>query len=331
MSYTQGQRTKTVAVVIPCYNVAEHIGSVLAALPSFIDHILPVDDCSQDSGAEIIEKAALADSRILLIRHQKNQGVGGAMASGFRKALQFEADIIIKLDGDGQMDTRYLEPMVRRLCSGTCDFVKGNRFHDRLSIGNMPAIRRIGNMGMGFLVKMASGYWNISDPTNGYFAIRRETLEKLPLERLSPRFFFESSLIIELYYAGAHIHDMSMPAIYGTEKSNLSVWQTLFSFPGKLAKAFFRRMLLRYFICDFNINSLYILFGGPLFLFGMIFGLCKWIHYGSLQMPAPTGTIMIAVLSIVLGFQMMLASVQFDITAGNPFEESEDEEDLIRK
>ncbi|MBR4513034.1 MAG: glycosyltransferase family 2 protein [Bacteroidales bacterium] len=323
MPYTFEGQEKTIAVVVPCYRVAGQINTVLASIPTWIDHIIPVEDCSPDETGKLIVEAAIGDPRIHPVHHRKNLGVGGAMVSGFRSALQLEADIILKLDGDGQMDSAFIEPMVRKLCSSSCDFVKGNRFHDRLRISNMPVIRRIGNMGMGFLVKMASGYWNISDPTNGYFAIRRETLEKLPLERLSPRFFFESSMIIELYYTGARIKDMSMPAIYGTEKSNLSVWQTLFSFPGKLAKAFTRRIVLRYFVCDFNINSMYILFGWPLFLFGVIFGLCKWIHYAGMQTPAPTGTIMIAVLSVVLGFQMLLASVQYDITAGNPFEQND--------
>ncbi|MBO7625114.1 MAG: glycosyltransferase family 2 protein [Bacteroidales bacterium] len=320
MAYTYEGGSQRIAVVIPCYKVAGQICDVLASIPSWVDFILPVEDCSPDETGKRIAEAALADPRIHPIHHPKNLGVGGAMVSGFRAALQLEADIILKLDGDGQMDSAYIEPMVRKLSTSPCDFVKGNRFHDRLRIRNMPVISRIGNMGMGFLVRMASGYWNISDPTNGFFAIRRETLEKLPLKRLSPRFFFESSLIIELYYTGARIQDMAMPAIYGTEKSNLSVWQTLCSFPGKLARAFFRRIRLRYFVCDFNINSMYILFGWPLFLFGVVFGICKWIHYAGMQTPAPTGTIMIAVLSVVLGFQMLLASIQYDITAGNPFE-----------
>lgn len=323
MAYTHENVRQTVAVIIPCYKVEKKIDDVLTSLPSFIDYILTVDDCSPDNTGQLLDKAALTDSRIHVIHHPKNKGVGGALCSGFRKALEYSAGIVIKLDGDGQMDVSFLEKMVQVLSGDNYDFVKGNRFHNRMHIKNMPTIRRIGNMGMGFLIKMASGYWNISDPTNGYFGIKGETLRKLPLERLSPRFFFESSLLIELYYTGARIKDMAMPAIYGDEKSNLSVCKTLFSFPGKICRALLRRIYLRYFICDFNINSLYILFGGPLFLFGLIFGLCKWIHFASLDIPAPTGTIMISVLCIVLGFQMILASIQYDITAGNPFEESE--------
>lgn len=324
MAYVWENHSTTVAVIIPCYKVAGQIQAVLDSLPPLVDFIITIDDCSPDTTGRILDEAAGKDSRIHVLHHTKNQGVGGSMRSGFREALRLSADVAVKLDGDGQMDVKYLEKMVAILAaSDAYDFIKGNRFHDRRRIGNMPVIRRIGNMGMSFLIKMASGYWNISDPTNGYFAIRTSTLKQLPLERLSPRFFFESSLIIELYYTGAKIKDMAMPAIYGLEKSNLSVLHTLLTFPWKLTKAFFRRILLRYFICDFNINSVYILAGVPLFLFGAVFGLCKWIHYAAINMPTPTGTIMISVLGIVLGFQMLLASVQYDITAGNPFEKEE--------
>ncbi|MBO4281787.1 MAG: glycosyltransferase family 2 protein [Bacteroidales bacterium] len=324
MAYVLENRSVTVAVIIPCYKVEGFIREVLASLPAMVDFIIPVDDCSPDATGRLLDEAAQGDARIRVIHHSQNQGVGGSMRSGFREALRLSADVAVKLDGDGQMDVRYLEKMVAMLASSPAyDFVKGNRFHDRGRIGDMPVIRRIGNMGMSFLIKMASGYWNISDPANGYFAIRTSTLAQLPLERLSPRFFFESSLIIELYYTGAKIKDLAMPAIYGQEKSNLSVCKTLLTFPWKLQKAFLRRILLRYFICDFNISSVYILTGLPLFLFGAVFGLCKWIHYAGLHTPTPTGTIMISVLSIVLGFQMLLASIQYDITAGNPFEKEE--------
>ena len=182
-------------------------------------------------------------------------------------------------DGDGQMDASHILPMLEILQNKQFDYVKGNRFFDRAHIGQMPFLRRIGNMGMGFFIKMASGYWHISDPANGFFAIRRETLQQVRFSNLAKRFFFESSLLIELYYTGARIRDISMPAIYGSEKSNLSIGKTLLTFPPKLLKAHLKRILLRYFVYDFNINSLYILFGWPLLIFGVIFGICKWIGY----------------------------------------------------
>jgi hypothetical protein len=152
-------------------------------------------------------------------------------------------------------------------------------------------------------------------------------LKKLDYNRIAKRFFFESSLLIELFYTGAKIKDVPMPAIYAEEKSNLSVWNTLFTFPPKLFKSFLRRIWLRYFVYDFNIGSLYIFFGIPLFFFGLIFGIVKWVHYANLHAATPTGTIMISVLSLVLGFQMILAAIQYDITAKNPFTIDKSDED----
>lgn len=309
-----------VAVVIPCYKVETQIESVLVSLGEDIDCIIAVDDCSPDNTGKILDAAAEKDNRIIVIHHKQNKGVGGAMISGFQKALELSANYVVKLDGDAQMDVSYIGKMVSILSTEKYDFVKGNRFYDRKNIINMPVIRRIGNMGMGFCIKISSGYWHVSDPANGYFAINNSCLKQIETERLSERFFFESSLLIELYYSGAKIKDLPMPAIYGNEHSNLSIFKALFTFPAKLCKAFFRRIFLRYFIFDFNINSMYILLGSPLFLFGIIFGLCKWIHYTRLGIPAPTGTIIISALSIVLGFQMLLASIQYDVEAKNPFE-----------
>ena len=308
------------AVVIPCYKVEEKILSVIHNIPDCVDFIIAVDDCSPDSTYAILQTEAETNPRLTIVHHSKNQGVGGSMVSGFKKALELKADIIVKLDGDGQMNSDYIPKMLQILSNESYDYVKGNRFFNRPNINKMPVIRRIGNMGMGFFIKMASGYWHISDPANGYFAVRRETLQRINLRNLAKRFFFESSLLIELYYTGARIRDISMPAIYGSEKSNLSIVKTLLTFPPKLMKAHIKRILLRYFIYDFNINSLYILTGFPLFLFGLIFGICKWVHFAHLGVAAPTGTVMIAVLGLVLGFQIILASIQYDLTAPNPFE-----------
>ena len=219
------------------------------------------------------------------------------MKTAFRKAMEIGVDVVVKLDGDGQMDPTYIAPLVEALTDA--DFAKGNRLFDRQMLKRMPAARRMGNMGIGFMVKTASGYWNISDPVNGFFAIRTSTLRQMEFARIADRFFFESSMLIEMHYTGARIHEVSMPAIYGNEKSNLSIGKTLISFPPKLIAAWLRRLHLSYFVFDFNICSLYLLVGLPSFLFGLIFGICQWVHYASLDLPAPTGTIMVAVLPFI--------------------------------
>jgi glycosyltransferase involved in cell wall biosynthesis len=312
-------KNHSIAVVVPCYKVEKQIQKVVCEIPDYITSIILVNDASPDKTGEILELLAKENSKIIVLHHSKNQGVGGSMISGFQEAVKQNCEVVIKIDGDGQMDISYFDKMLKAIFEGKYNFAKGNRFFDQKMIRKMPAIRRIGNIGMGFLIKMASGYWNIFDPTNGFFCVHTSVLKRIDFERLSKRFFFESSLLIELYYTGAKIKDIAMPAIYAEEKSNLSVWKTLLTFPPKLFKAFLRRIWLRYFIYDFNIGSLYLFFGIPPFLFGLVFGIVKWIHYASLHAATPTGTIMIAVISLVLGFQMILAAVQYDITADNPF------------
>lgn len=309
-----------IAVAIPCYKVEQHLQQVVAGLPDFVDSILLVDDCSPDGTPQLVDKLAASDPRIIALHHKENLGVGGAMRTAFSKVLETDIDVVVKLDGDGQMDSRYISPLVEALTHA--EFAKGNRLFDRTMLRRMPALRRLGNMGIGFMVKASSGYWNVSDPVNGFFAIRTSTLKHMELERLSQRFFFESSMLIELHYTGARIKEVSMPAIYGDEKSNLSIGKTLFTFPPRLFAAWLRRIHLSYFVFDFNICSLYLLIGLPSFLFGLIFGICEWIHYASINSPSPTGTIMVAVLTFILGFQMLLAAAQYDVSAPNPFEKN---------
>lgn len=307
-----------IAIAIPCYKVEQHLPQVVAGLPDFVDSILLVDDCSPDGTGALIDRMAKEDKRITALHHQKNKGVGGAMKTAFQKAIEQGTDAVVKLDGDGQMDAAFIAPLAEAL--GESDFAKGNRLFDRKELRRMPLLRRMGNMGIGFMVKAASGYWNVSDPVNGFFAIRTATLRQMDFSRIADRFFFESSMLIELHYTGARISEVTMPAIYGTEKSNLSIGKTLFSFPPRLIAGWLRRIHLSYFVYDFNICSLYLLAGVPSFLFGLVFGICEWIHYAGMGLGAPTGTIMVAVLPLILGFQMLLAAAQYDITASNPFD-----------
>lgn len=307
-----------IAVAIPCYKVEQHLERVVQGLPAFVDIIILVDDCSPDRTGALVDRLAVSDSRIVALHHTENRGVGGAMKTAFAKAVEMGADVVVKLDGDGQMDASYIASLVEGLREA--DFAKGNRLFDRQMLRRMPMVRRIGNMGIGFMVKVASGYWNVSDPVNGFFAIRTATLSQMDMQRVADRYFFESSMLIEMHYAGARISEVPMPAIYADETSNLSIGKALFSFPPKLIAAWIRRLHLSYFVYDFNICSLYLLVGLPSFLFGLVFGLVNWIHYASLGSPSPTGTIMVAVLTFVLGFQMLLAAAQYDITTRNPFD-----------
>ena len=302
-----------IAAVIPCYRVEREIQSVLRGMPKYIKHIIVVDDASPDSTAEQVTASAKKDKRIILIRHPSNRGVGGAMATGFRKALELGAQIVVKVDGDGQMDTSRLPALLAPLVQGQADYTKGNRFRDFVSLQQMPLIRRVGNMGLGFLSKTATGYWNLFDPTNGYSAIRSEVLAQLPLDRIDKTFYFETSMLANLYLLGALVKDVPMPARYQSEVSNLLVHRVLFEFPFKLFGTFIKRLVLKNFIYDFTMASIYLLTGLPLLLFGLTFGIIKWIQYAGLGIPAPTGTVMLPTLSVLLGIQLLLSAIEIDL------------------
>ena len=304
----------TVSVVIPCYNVAKHIEEVIQCIPSSIDWIIAVNDCSKDETNTILHRLALEDKRVIYLTHETNQGVGGAMITGYNKSIELNADITIKMDGDGQMDVSYIPALLKPIEQGKADFTKGNRFRDLHALQSMPLIRRIGNLGLSFLIKAASGYWNIFDPTNGYTAVKNEVLKDLNFKKIHKRYFFESSMLIELYHIRAVLQDVPMKAQYGDEVSGLSITRTLFEFPYKLFFAFLRRIALTYFLFDFNIASLYILFGGPLFIIGTVYGIINFVKYASHNMGAPTGTVVIPTLLIILGFQLLLSAISYDIT-----------------
>ena len=304
-----------IAVVIPAYKVEKQIEGTLAKIPSYIRYIIVVNDASPDNTKELLSQAQEDDNRIILINHQENQGVGGAMISGFRKAIELNAQIIVKIDGDGQMSEYDLRPLLEPLVLGEADFTKGNRFHDFESLRKMPLVRQIGNMGLSFLVKASTGYWDCFDPTNGFVAIRHEALKALSFKRLHKRFFFETSLLGELYLIDALVEDIPYPAVYRGEVSNLSVTKTFFEFPPKLLVLLGRRIVLKKFLYNFGIDSLYLLSGIPMLLFSLSFGIIKWIKYSNLGSPAPTGTVMIPVIFLILGFQLVLAAINIDLYA----------------
>jgi glycosyltransferase involved in cell wall biosynthesis len=302
-----------ICVVIPCYNVSKHIEEVINGIPQEISFIVAVNDKSTDNTFSILEQLAEGNNKIYIVHHQTNQGVGGAMISGYKKSLELGADITIKMDGDGQMDASNITKLIQPLIEGKADFSKGNRFRDLRALQAMPPVRRIGNLGLSFLIKAASGYWNIFDPTNGFTAIKNETLALINFHKLHKRYYFETSMIAELYFCNAVVFDVPMKAKYGDEISGLSSTKTLFEFPPKLLVTFLRRILLKYFLFDFNVGTLYLITGIPIFLYGFIFGLLKYEEYDKLGIGAPTGTVILPTLLIILGFQLLLAGLAFDV------------------
>ena len=302
-----------ITVVIPAYQAERTIEEVLTTLPGFVRQVIVVNDGSPDMTAAKVERLAKGDQRIILLNHETNHGVGAAMVTGFRKALELAAQVVVKVDADGQMAPAGIAELVEPLVLGQADFAKGNRFRVGLSLGRMPFIRRLGNTGLAFLAKAATGYWNCFDPTNGFIAIRGDLLRKLLMERIDKSYFFEISLLSELYLLEAVIREVPMRARYGEEISSLSIGKVVLSFPPKLLTALIRRIFLRYFVYDFSLGSLYLTIGIPLLLFGLAFGGYNWIRYSQLGTLTPTGTVMLATLPVILGFQLILSAIGFDL------------------
>ena len=302
-----------ICVVIPAYNAENTIEDVLSGIPDFIDTIIIVNDCSQDNTSRVVETCQERDARVILLRHEQNLGVGGAMQSGYLLALEKEARIIVKLDSDGQMDPAFLQQLIEPVLSGEADYTKGNRFLHEKELMSMPYIRRIGNLGLSFLTKAASGYWNIFDPTNGYTAINARALKSLSFDRLANRFFFETSMLLELGLQRMVVKDVFIPANYGIERSYLSAWKSLFEFPPRLFRGMLRRIAYFYFIRDFTAITVFLVMGIGSVLFGSIWGLYEWVRSAILGVAASTGTVMIAVLPFILGVQFVLQAIVMDI------------------
>ncbi len=301
-----------VHIVIPAYNVAEQIAGVIATLPPFVDTITVVDDASTDATAERI--AALDDPRLSLLSHTVNQGVGAAMVTGFRAVLAAsEGGIVVKMDGDGQMDPAYLPALLDPLVAGVCDYTKGNRFLSTRELEQMPTHRLIGNFVLTFLTKLASGYWNIFDPQNGYLAVPTTILSKIDLDRLAPRYFFENDMLIHLNILGARARDIDIPARYGNERSSMRISRILTTFPLYLFRRYWYRFYQKHVLRNFSPVALFIVTGLPLLLWGLVFGLATWYHSVAHHTFASTGTVMLSVLPFIVGFELCLQAIVLEI------------------
>jgi dolichol-phosphate mannosyltransferase len=308
------QELPMIAVVIPCYHVRSHVLGVIESIGPEVDLIFAIDDCCPEQSGQFITENC-KDPRVKVIRHSANKGVGGAVVTGYRAALASGADIVVKIDGDGQMDPRLLPQFIAPLVNHEADYTKGNRFYSFHNVRQMPQLRLFGNAVLSFVTKMSSGYWKVFDPTNGYTAIHWSALSRLDLQHLAERYFFESDMLVKLGGIRAVVRDIPMEAVYGDEKSGLNIKKIAPEFLGRHFRAMVRRIVYSYFLRDFSLASMQLVFGILLFGFGTIFGMWKWWESIVSGHQTGTGTIMVSVLPVILGFQLLLGFFAFDINS----------------
>lgn len=305
-----------VAVVIPCYRVTAHVVDLVANIGPEVGLIIAVDDACPDGSGRLLQERVV-DPRLRVITHEVNSGVGGAVMTGYRHAIDAGADVIVKLDGDGQMDPGLLPRFVAPILKHEADYTKGNRFYDLRYISRMPKVRLFGNAVLSFMNKLSTGYWDVFDPTNGYTAISSRVAALLPMDRVSQRYFFESDMLFRLGTFRAVVRDVPMDALYGDEVSNLKIGKVLPEFIGKHSKNFFKRIFYNYYLRDVSVASIELLVGACFCIFGTLYGGWHWWQSLETQQVAATGVIMLAAMPVLIGLQLLLAFLAYDI-AGVP-------------
>jgi dolichol-phosphate mannosyltransferase len=301
----------SVWIVIPCYRVKDHILKVIEKVPAWVEGIVCVDDACPDGSGEFIE-ANVVDSRVVVLRLPENQGVGGAVLAGYAEADRRGGRILVKVDGDDQMDLAYVAQLVAPILLGEADYAKGNRFTSVGHLRAMPGVRMFGNAMLSFAAKASTGYWNVFDPTNGFTAIDSAVATRIMDKRISRRFFFETDLLYHLGTVRAVVRDVPIPARYGDEISNLRISAIIGPFALKHAKNFLQRVLGQYFVRDFHVATLELIFGFTFLLFGAGYAL-NWMMTRQPGQAASAGVVMAAALPVIIGVQFLLQAMNFDV------------------
>ena len=303
-----------IAVVIPSYRVTRHILGVIAGIGPEVTRIYVVDDkCPDGSGALV--RNSCTDPRVRVLEHDENQGVGGAVMTGYRAAIEEGMDVIVKIDGDGQMDPRLIARFVAPILRGEADYSKGNRFFDLEQIRAMPTVRLVGNALLSLMTKLSSGYWDLFDPTNGFTAIHAGVARHLPFNRISRRYFFETDMLFRLNTLHAVVVDVPMDARYGDEVSNLKISKIVTEFLVKHSRNFLKRIFYNYYLRTMSLASIELPVGLALVATGAVYGIVHWIASARAGVETPAGTVMLAALPILMGVQLILAFLADDIAS----------------
>lgn len=314
LSGTERSEAIQIAVVIPCYRVTENILEVLKRIPDMVSSIYVIDDeCPDYSGLHVTTNCF--DSRVRVIYHQRNLGVGGVMMTGYSIAVAEGADVIVKIDGDGQMDPDLIPYFIEPIICGEADYAKGNRFFDLEKVQTMPKARLFGNAVLSFMSKLSTGYWDLFDPTNGYTAIHADVVNHLPFEKISQRYFFETDMLFRLNTLRAVVVDVPMDAKYGNEVSNLKISKIIVEFLIKHVRNFCKRIFYNYYLRDMSLASIELPLGLLLLISGGSFGIYRWMSSLNGTVATPAGTVMLAALPVLMGSQLILAFLAYDIAS----------------
>jgi len=300
-----------VAVVIPAFKVSGHIVKVVESIGPEVSKIIVVDDACPDQSGNLLQKM-IFEPRLEVIYHSVNTGVGGAVKTGYKRAIELGYEVIVKIDGDGQMDSSKITELIIPILTNQADYTKGNRFFEIEAVQKMPKIRILGNLVLTFITKFSTGLWHIFDPNNGFTAIRSTMLKKLNLDKVDNRYFFESDMLFRLSLLQARVSDVPLPALYGEEKSNLKIKQVLFEFPLKHGRNYMKRIAYTYYLREFNLASIELPVGLFLTGFGLILGGYSWIHGIITATPTETGRLVLIAMSFLAGLQLVLAFLSYD-------------------
>lgn len=304
---------KSIAVVVPAYNEEKLIRQTLASIPELVDRIIVVNDASMDGTSGIVKDMADNDPRVCLLEHGKNRGVGAAIVTGYKKALELEIDVTAVMAGDAQMDPDDLIPVIKPVAEGRADYVKGNRLITGEAWQMIPRYRYLGNAFLSLLTKVSSGYWGVADSQTGYTAISEEAIRLLPLEELYPRYGYPNHLLVMLNVFSLRVMDVPVRPVYGIgERSDIRLWKVIPRLSWMLTNCFFWRLKEKYIIRDFHPLVFFYLLGLTLFPSGLISGLYLFF-YRIISGPVAVTSVLFSVFLFVSGLQSLFFAMWFDM------------------
>ena len=301
-----------IAVVIPCYRVTDHILEVIAGIGPEVSRIYVVDDACPDESGKFVQEQS-RDKRLSFIFHEENQGVVGAVISGYKAAYADGADVVVKIDGDGQMDPGLISAIAKPVLEGSADYSKGDRFDSLENLFGMPKVRIFGNAVLSLWAKFSTGYWSMTDPTNGFTAIHRRALGAMNLDKIRKSYFFESDILFRLNIANCVVADVPMAAVYGSEKSNMSILKVMFEFPWRHTVNLWKRIFYRYYLREWNVGSFELPLGVFLLVFGAWFGLSSFLNASAAGVATTAGQVTGSAVALILGVQLLLSFLSYDV------------------